>query len=159
MTQEEAAVLFEEMMAGLRESLPLFSGDNIFFFMQKSHYFLNLSRGVTPEEFVANAARRTLGRDERQATSNLAPSPDLALRELAFGYSQVLEKLAHPLARAARPDFLTGRFVADAEAEARRRLGTAPRSERVLAYDRTNHDYVELRTDGRGTHGPYGAAG
>tara|TARA_R110002072_G_scaffold253748_10_gene412539 strand:+ start:127 stop:2451 length:2325 start_codon:yes stop_codon:yes gene_type:complete len=149
MTQEEAAEMFEEMMGGLRASLPLFSGDNIFYFMQKSHYFLNLSRGVTPDAFIANAALRTAARSERDARPDLAPVEGLVMRDLAFGYTGVLETLAHPLARAARPDFLTGRFVADAEAEARKRLGSAPREPRVLAYDRTNHDFVELRPDGR----------
>ncbi|MCP3916352.1 MAG: radical SAM protein, partial [bacterium] len=59
MTQEEAAETFEEMMAGFREWLPIFSGDNIFYFMQKGHYFLHLSRDVTPDAFAARCAKRT----------------------------------------------------------------------------------------------------
>ena len=73
----------------------------------------------------------------------------LVMRPLPFSYSRVVKTLAHPLARAARPDFLTGRFVADAEEVARERLEDAPREERVLAYDSENHDFVELTADGR----------
>ncbi|HKX45388.1 MAG TPA: radical SAM protein, partial [Planctomycetota bacterium] len=52
MTQAEAAEAFEELMAGLRGALPIFAGDNFFYFMQKSHYFLHLARDVTPDAFV-----------------------------------------------------------------------------------------------------------
>jgi hypothetical protein len=149
MTQEEAAEAFEEMMTALRETLPLFAGDNIFYFMQKSHYFLHLAAGVKPDEFIARCTERSAARDERDAREDLVTAERLVMRLLPFSYSRVVKTLAHPLARAARPDFLTGRFVADAEETARARLEAAPREERVLAYDAENHDFVELTPDGR----------
>jgi anaerobic magnesium-protoporphyrin IX monomethyl ester cyclase len=149
MTQEEAAEAFEEMMTALRETLPLFAGDNIFYFMQKSHYFLHLAAGVKPDEFIARCTERSAARDERDAREDLVTAERLVMRPLPFSYSRVVKTLAHPLARAARPDFLTGRFVADAEETARARLEAAPREERVLAYDAENHDFVELTPDGR----------
>ena len=72
MTQGEAAEMFERMMAALRARYPLFSGDNIFWFMQKSHYFLHLARGTSPDEFVARCRRRA----ERRADES--PDPTLA---------------------------------------------------------------------------------
>ena len=70
------------------------------------------------------------------------------MRILGFSYSEVLGSLADPLARAARPDFLTGRFVADAQAEAERRLAPVGRRPRALVYDAENFDFVELTPDG-----------
>ncbi|MFT7678789.1 MAG: anaerobic magnesium-protoporphyrin IX monomethyl ester cyclase [Planctomycetota bacterium] len=149
MTSEDAAEMFEEMMAGLRASLPLFSGDNIFYFMQKSHYFLHLAKGTLPDDFVAASAERSREREERSARRDLALSKGLCTRPVGFSYGDVVETLAHPLARAARPDFLTGRFVADAQGEAERRLAPATRSQKVLAYDAIACDFVELTPDGQ----------
>ncbi|MCP3916052.1 MAG: hypothetical protein GY711_10890, partial [bacterium] len=136
------------MMAGFREWLPIFSGDNIFYFMQKGHYFLHLSRDVTPDAFAARCAKRTAARAARGA------DPDLGVREgftaipLEYAYRDVLATLGHPLARAARPDFLTGRFVADAQETAEARLPAARGADRVLVYDGENCEFVELRPDG-----------
>ena len=49
MSQTEAAEMFDEMMQGFREFLPIFRGDTILYFMQKSHYFLHLASGKTPD--------------------------------------------------------------------------------------------------------------
>jgi radical SAM superfamily enzyme YgiQ (UPF0313 family) len=149
MTQEEAAEMFEAMMSALRTHFPIFSGDNILYFMQKSHYFLHLARGTKPDEFVARCAQRTALRESRGAERTLAPNAKLAFVELSFGYTEALARLAHPLARMVRPDFLTGRFVAGAEAEAERRLGSLARKHSVLCYDPASSEFVELRPDGR----------
>jgi hypothetical protein len=149
MTQEEAAEMFETMMAALRAHYPIFSGDNILYFMQKSHYFLHLARGTRPDAFVARCAERTARRQERGAERTLAPSAQLSFVELPFGYTEALARLAHPLARMVRPDFLTGRFVAGAEAEAERRLGSLSRKHSVLCYDPGSAEFVELRPDGK----------
>ena len=67
---------------------------------------------------------------------------------IAFSYSDALAKLASPLARAARPDFLTGRFIADAEQEAAAKLGSIEAKERVLAYCGESAEFAELKPDG-----------
>lgn len=149
MTQEEAAEMFEEMMAGFRDGLPIFSGDNIFYFMQKSHYFLHLSRGMTPDAFARSCHERTRARADRGAPDDLATPASVRTIALPFSYSETVEKLAHPLARAARPDFLTGRFVADAERAAAERLGSIERGPRVLAYDGDGGEFIELHPDGQ----------
>lgn len=163
MTQEEAAEIFEEMMRALRRHYPIFSGDNIFYFMQKSHYFLHLAHGTTPEQFVRRCAERTERRARRGAEATLAPAARLGFVELPFGYSAALAKLAHPLARMVRPDFLTGRFVEGAEHEAERRLGSLERKHSVLVYDPSSAEFVELGPDGKrvleliAEHGSLGA--
>ena len=149
MTQEEAAEMFEEMMQAFREKLPLFSGDNIFYFMQKSHYFLHLANGETPDTFAARCAERTRARAARGAEDDLEVRPGLVAVPLAFSYSDAVRTLGDPLARAARPDFLTGRFVADAERVAEERLPPLERKERVLLYDPGQAELVELRDGGR----------
>jgi len=149
MTQEEAAEMFEAMMTALRAHFPIFSGDNILYFMQKSHYFLHLARGTSPDEFVARCAERTAKREARGAERTLAPHAQLCFVELPFGYTEALARLAHPLARMVRPDFLTGRYVAGAEEEAERRLGSLARKHSVLAYDPASAEFVELRPDGK----------
>ena len=149
MTQEEAAEMFEEMMQAFREKLPLFSGDNIFYFMQKSHYFLHLANGETPDTFAARCAERTRARAARGAEDDLEVRPGLVAVPLAFSYSDAVRTLGDPLARAARPDFLTGRFVADAERVAEERLPPLERKERVLLYDPSQAEFVELRDGGR----------
>jgi hypothetical protein len=148
MTANEAAEAFEEIMAGLRAALPLFSGDNIFYFMQKSHYFLHLARGVRPEEFVDVCAAREHERRARGARGDLRPAPGLVLVDLPFSYTAAVRALGHPLARAVRPDFLTGRYVAGARAEAERAVGELEPARRVLAYA-PGAEFVELRRDGR----------
>ena len=149
MTQEEAAEVFEQMMRALRTHFPIFSGDNILYFMQKSHYFLHLARGVKPDEFVARCAERTERREKRGAERSLAPNAKLSFVELPFGYTEALALLAHPLARMVRPDFLTGRFVAGAEEAAEARLGKLAKKHTVLAYDPASAEFVELRPDGK----------
>jgi hypothetical protein len=148
MTQTEAAEMFEAMMSGLREHYPLFGGDNIFYFMQKSHYFLHLARDVRPEQFVERCRLRTARRTALGADPALVPRDSIACAEIPFGYTDALSKLAHPLARAVRPDFLTGRYVEGAEAAAERELGSIARNRRVLAYDGDRAEFVELTPDG-----------
>ncbi len=148
MTREEAAEMFEEMMTGFRRHLPLFAGDNIFYFMQKSHYFLHLARGVRPEEFVERCRRRASARRARGAEPGLRPRPGFTAVDLPFPYAATLQRLADPLARAARPEFTTGRFVVDAQRAAEERLEPVLRAARVLLYDGENCEFVELRPDG-----------
>lgn len=148
MTQKEAAEQFEEMMARLRANLPLFAGDNIYYFMQKSHYFLHLARDVKPDEFVARCRERATRRSTRAASSELAPSHGLTLVELPYGHADACELLAHPLARAIQPDFLTGRYVKGAIAEAERALEPIRARRRVLAYDPDTAEFAEVTPDG-----------
>lgn len=149
MTQEEAAELFEEMMAGLREALPIFSGDNMLYFMQKSHYFLHLARGTTPDEFVRACREREQRRREAAADPRLAPRSSLAFVDLPFGYVEVVRTLGSPLARIVRPAFLTGRFDPAAQRRAEQRLAPVPRRASVLAYDGEAAEFCELTPDGR----------
>jgi hypothetical protein len=149
MTQAEAAEMFERMMAGLARHYPLFNGDNIFYFMQKSHYFLHLARDITPEDFVERCRVRTRSREQLEFDPALAVRAGLSFAELPFSYTQAAAKLAHPLARSVRPDFLTGRFVVGAQAAAERELGELAPARRVLCYDRDHAEFVELRPDGR----------
>ncbi|QDU68470.1 B12-binding domain-containing radical SAM protein [Engelhardtia mirabilis] len=149
MTQNEAAEMFDEMMSGLRASLPLFSGDNIFWFMQKSHYFLHLARDVKPDAFERACAERTARRAAGSADPSLRVVDSLELVELPFRYGEVIETLGHPLARAVRPDFLTGRFVAGARDEAAAVLGSIAPRPSVLAYAGGGAtEFVGLTADG-----------
>ena len=97
--------------------------------MQKSHYFLHLANGETPDTFAARCAERTRARAARGAEDDLEVRPGLVAVPLAFSYSDAVRTLGDPLARAARPDFLTGRFVADAERVAEERLPPLERKE------------------------------
>jgi radical SAM superfamily enzyme YgiQ (UPF0313 family) len=148
MTQGEAAEMFESMMAALRARYPLFSGDNIFWFMQKSHYFLHLARGTTPDEFVARCRRRAERRADDSPSPSLALGADSTTIAVPFSWAEAVAGLATPAARAARPEFLTGRYVADAEAEAA--AGTAPLrpAARVLVYCGETAEFAEVRPDG-----------
>ncbi len=148
MTQGEAAEMFESMMAALRARYPLFSGDNIFWFMQKSHYFLHLARGTTPDEFVARCRRRAERRADDTPHPTLVLGADLRAIPIPFSWAGAVASLATPAARAARPDFLTGRYVADAEAEAA--AGTEPLrpDARVLVYCGETAEFAEVRPDG-----------
>ena len=148
MTQEEAAEMFEEMMASFRDNLALFSGDNIFYFMQKSHYFLHLASGATPDSFTELCAARTTERATRGADDDLSVSPRLSSVEIPFSHAEAVRTLADPLARAARPDFLTGRFVRDAERVAEESLPPLQPSKRVLVYDPENGEFAEISPDG-----------
>ena len=148
MTANEAAEMFEEMMAGFRAALPLFSGDNIFYFMQKSHYFLHLARDMHPDEFAGHCGERVRVRNDDAAPANLTCPEDLTLVDLPFSYTAAVRGLRHPLARAIRPDFLTGRYVDGARAEAARAVGELAPDRRVLAYS-GGGELVELRPDGR----------
>ena len=148
MTQEEAAEMFEEMMASFRRNLAIFSGDNIFYFMQKSHYFLHLAEGETPQGFSARCAERTAARAERAASPSLSVSPGLVSVPLGFSHSDAVRTLGDPLARAARPDFLTGRYVRDADRVAEEKLPPLKPKERHLLYDPENGEFVELRDGG-----------
>ncbi|MFN0241609.1 MAG: B12-binding domain-containing radical SAM protein [Planctomycetota bacterium] len=149
MTQSEAAEMFERMMDGLRRHLPIFSGDNIFYFMQKSHYFLHLARGMQPDEFVAQCRARTQRRAQLGAERSLRVRARTRFANLPFGYNEALAKLAHPLARMASPDSLSGRYVAGADDEAQRALGAIDGKRSVLAYEPESAEFVELRPDGR----------
>lgn len=149
MTQEEAAEMFEEMMARLRANLPLFAGDNIFYFMQKSHYFLHLARDMRPDEFIERCRERVERRSKLRAEPNLAAASDLTLVELPFGHGEACTLLAHPLARAIQPDFLTGRYVAGAIAQAERALEPIRPRKRVLVYDADSAEFAELSADGK----------
>jgi len=148
MTQTEAAEAFEEMMQRLRAHLPLFRGDNIYYFMQKSHYFLHLARDVRPDEFVERCHARSESRLGRGAEAALTPGARLTLVELPFSHAEACTRLAHPLARLIQPDFLTGRYVEGALARAEAELGTIAARPRVLAYDPTSAEFVELAPDG-----------
>lgn len=148
MTSLEAAEMFDEMMAAFREHLPMFAGDNVLYFMQKSHYFLHLARGTTPAEFAAVSSRRADGRASARPES-LAARSDVVWVDLPFSYTAAVERLAHPLARAVRPDFLTGRYVENAVAVAESAIGALGRAPRVLAYAADEAEFVELRPDGK----------
>lgn len=150
MSQLEAAEMFDEMMAGLREALPLFEGDAFFYFMQKSHYFLHLASGTTPDGFIEKCRRSGLGERPPVATDDLASltaHPGLALVPLRFSYKAAVDRLAHPLAKAARPDFLTGTYQPHLEAEAARTLGHLAPAPCVLAYAPGATEFVELSPD------------
>lgn len=148
MTQAEAAEVFESMMAALRARYPLFSGDNIFWFMQKSHYFLHLARGTTPDEFVARCRRRAERRADDRPHPGLVAGQDLATVAIPFSWAETVAALATPTARAARPDFITGRYVADLDAEAGARMAPLRPAARVLAYCGETAEFAELRPDG-----------
>ena len=153
MTQQEAAEMFEELMASFRRNLPLFAGDNVFYFMQKSHYFLHLAgtterAAETPASFEARLRARLERKATRGTPGALRVRPGLVSVPLSFGYRGARELIAHPLARAARPDFLTGRFVGDAEELAEARLPHLPPASSVLVYDGDSAEFVELRPDG-----------
>lgn len=148
MTQEEAAEVFEDMMASLRRHYPLFSGDNILFFMQKSHYFLHLARDVSPDEFVERCRKRAARRELPVDVRALGLAGQTRVVPIPFSYVEAVAKLADPLARAARPDFLSGRFVGIAEDRAAQVLGTIGRQDRVLVYCGDTAEFAELRPDG-----------
>ena len=146
MTQGEAAEMFEEMMGRFAEVLPIFSGDSILYFMQKSHYFLHLARGTSPDEFAEMCVQRTL--EKPLGKGDVIVPGDLQALPIQHGYNRVLRTLADPLARAARPDFLTGRFVGAAEELASQQLPGAPMQEKCLVFVPDRGEFVELARDG-----------
>jgi hypothetical protein len=72
----------------------------------------------------------------------------LTLTPLEFGYNDACARLAHPLARAIRPDLLSGRHVEGARERAAQVLGPIAARRRVLAYDPASAEFVELTPDG-----------
>ncbi len=148
MTQAEAAEMFEEMMTSFSENLPIFSGDSILYFMQKSHYFLHLSRGTSPDEFAEMCQARCVPKADLDSATDLRVCDGLRFLPTGYSYRDVVQTLQHPLARAARPDFLTGRFVGDAEDLASRELPPAAQRERELLYDPKGHEFIEVSPDG-----------
>ncbi len=149
MTQTEASEMFDEMMAGLRQHLPIFTGDNIYYFMQKSHYFLHLARGISPDQFVQECAERGRARPPIGSGLGFQPQKQLTSVPLPFSHVAVAKSLASPLARAVRPDFLTGRFVEGAEKAAKESLKPVSRKPSVLFYDGVQHEFIELSPDGK----------
>jgi len=148
MTQGEAAEMFERMMAALRARYPLFSGDNIFWFMQKSHYFLHLARGTSPDEFVARCRRRAERRADDRPHATLESGADLQIVAIPFSWAEAVAGLGTPAARAARPEFLTGRYVADALEEAAAGLTPLRPGDRALVYCGETAEFAEVRPDG-----------
>ncbi|MCY2961184.1 MAG: radical SAM protein [Planctomycetota bacterium] len=148
MTQGEAAEMFERMMAALRARYPLFSGDNIFWFMQKSHYFLHLARGTSPDEFVARCQRRAALRADDRPHPTLDVGAGLTSVAIPFSWAEAVAGLGTAEARAARPEFLTGRYVADAEEEAAAHLKPLEPTERALIYCGETAEFAEVRPDG-----------
>ena len=149
MSQTEAAEMFEEMLAGFREFLPIFRGDTILYFMQKSHYFLHLARGASPDEFAAMCVERAEARDTASPGRDAYASRELCFVPLAHSYMEVCERLGSPLARAVRPDFLTGRFVEGALERAEAELDSVAARECVLAYDPESGEFCEISEGGR----------
>ena len=148
MTQAEAAEMFEEMMTRFAEVLPIFSGDSIFYFMQKSHYFLHLASGVHPDEFAARCQARAQATALSIGPGDLRAAGGWSTLPIRHGYNRVLRTLHDPLARAARPDFLTGRFVGAAEELAEQTLPAAPPQDGVLLFDPRRCEFLELSRDG-----------
>lgn len=148
MSQAETAKMHPEVRARLRDCLPIFSGENILYFMQKSHYFLHLAKGTTPTEFSEACRQRTKERVERGAHPELSVGDDLALCTVPFSHSETLNALRSRLALAARPENQTGTFDARAEEIAARELGSIEPNERVLVYVGREAEFVELRVDG-----------
>jgi len=149
MSQTDAAEMFDEMMAGFREFLPIFRGDTILYFMQKSHYFLHLAKGTSPDEFAALCVTRAEARERGAPSREARASEGLCFVDLEYSYTDICERLGSPLARAVRPDFLTGRFVEGALERAETELGSIAPGPCVLAYDPENGEFCELSAGGR----------
>ncbi len=149
MSQTDAAEMFEEMMQGFREFLPIFRGDTILYFMQKSHYFLHLASGKTPDEFAQMCVERAAAREEGAPGRDARVAEGLSFVELSHGYKETCERLGSPLARAVRPDFLTGRFVEGALERAEAELAEVAPADCVLAYDPESGEFCELSSGGK----------
>ena len=148
MSQTEAAEMFEEMMAALRANLPIFAGDNIFFFMQKSHYFLHLAAGASPRDFAERARQRAARRASERTKLSWRPASGLRSVELSHPHAEVVRAMARPEARAVRPDFLTGRHEEGALEAAIAAIPPVARSSRVLWWCGETAEFVETRPDG-----------
>ncbi len=148
MTRSEAAEMFEEMMSAFRKHLTLFSGDHIYYFMQKSHYFLHLARDEHPDDFQARCQKRNLLRSERGARGDLVTVKGLEQRALPYSYTEVTRRLASPLARAVSPDFLTGRSVESVRDKAEADLGGLTANACILAYAPEQAEFLEISADG-----------
>lgn len=148
MSQDETSRMHSEVRGRLRSSLPLFSGENIVYFMQKSHYFLHLAKGTTPGEFEEACRARNREREERGAHPQLAVGDDLQQTSLRFSHTETLRTLRSRLALATRPENQTGTFDAHAAAIAARELEALQPAERVLVYVGDEAEFVELRQDG-----------
>ncbi len=148
MSQGEAAELYAEAKGRLRALLPMFRGENLVYFMQKSHYFLHLARGARPLEFSRACAARHEARLARGPEAGLEVAGDLTFVELPFSHAETRRALASGLAQAQRPEDRTGTFDAVAAAQAARRLGPLRRDPRVLVYAADEAEFVELRPDG-----------
>jgi len=148
MSQEETAVLHGEARARLRACLPIFSGENVLYFMQKSHYFLHLAAGTTPAEFSAACRAREEARTARGAQGDLGVGNDLEVLEVPFSHGETRRTLRSRLALAARPENQTGTFDAEAARIAARELAALEPRESVLIYAGQEAEFIELRPDG-----------
>jgi hypothetical protein len=148
MSQEETARLHSEVRERLRACLPIFSGENVLYFMQKSHYFLHLAAGTTPTEFTAACRRRNGARRGRAALPELRVGDDLAFAELPFSHSATRRTLRSPLALATRPENQTGTWDAEAARVAARELAALKPQACVLVYAGEEAEFFELRPDG-----------
>lgn len=148
LTQAETAELSGPVRGRLRDCLPIFSGENILYFMQKSHYFLHLAKGTTPTEFSEACRQRFEERKSRAAEAELTVGDDLEFTPLPFSHSETLSRLRTQLALAARPENQTGTYDAGAAERAARELESLAPKERVLVYVGEEAEFVELRPDG-----------
>ena len=129
--------MFEEMMQA-REKLPLFSGDNIFYFMQKSHYFLHPANGETPDTFADRApnARAARARGPRTTRGPARPGG----RSLAFRYPTPFG-----------PSHAGARRAPASSPDLRRRTrgrGAPPLERKGVPLDPGQVEFVELRDGG-----------
>jgi anaerobic magnesium-protoporphyrin IX monomethyl ester cyclase len=149
MSQDETAQLHAEVRERLRACLPIFSGENILYFMQKSHYFLHLSAGMTPTEFSEACRQRERGRELRGPDAGLYVGEDLEFVTLRFSHSAARRTLRSRLAQATRPENQTGTFDAEAARVAACELPALEPKECVLVYSGEEAEFVELHPDGQ----------
>jgi len=87
-------------------------------------------------------------RAQRAEGGELSPdtrlSPRLERTVLPYSYVDVARRLADPMARAVRPDFLTGRYVAGAKERAEASLGSTPARRRVLLHAGGDSGFCEV---------------
>ncbi len=148
LSQVEAAEVHADVRQVLRECLPIFSGENILFFMQKSHYFLHLARGTTPAEFSAQCLARNQQQAARNLRDDLIVNKTLASLPIPFSHSEARRSLGTRLAIAARPENQTGTFDLKASKVAARFTPALMRDKRILIYIADQAQFVELRPDG-----------
>ncbi|MFT7484718.1 MAG: anaerobic magnesium-protoporphyrin IX monomethyl ester cyclase [Candidatus Paceibacteria bacterium] len=148
MSQEDAAEIHAEARQLLREALPIFSGENVLYFMQKSHYYLHLARGASPTEFAEQCKQREASRESREVGDKLMVSANLEFLPIPFSHSTCRRALGSRLARAARPENQTGSFDAQAAQLAGSRVPPLARESRVLIYVADEAEFLELHPDG-----------